>query len=184
MVKALHREGIEVILDVVYNHTAEGNQLGSHAQLSRHRQSHVLQAGARQPALLHGLHRHRQQLECAPSAGAQADHGQPALLGHGDARGRLPLRSGGNSGARAARCGPARGVLRHHSSGPDHFAGETDRGTLGRRRRRISGRQFPRAMGGVEREISRHGSPLLERRRRTAFRSGLSADRQQRSLPA
>ncbi len=28
MVKALHREGIEVILDVVYNHTAEGNHLG------------------------------------------------------------------------------------------------------------------------------------------------------------
>ena len=28
MVKALHRAGIEVILDVVYNHTAEGNELG------------------------------------------------------------------------------------------------------------------------------------------------------------
>ena len=28
MVKALHHEGIEVILDVVYNHTAEGNHLG------------------------------------------------------------------------------------------------------------------------------------------------------------
>jgi isoamylase len=28
MVKALHAEGLEVILDVVYNHTAEGNQLG------------------------------------------------------------------------------------------------------------------------------------------------------------
>jgi isoamylase len=28
MVKALHYAGIEVILDVVYNHTAEGNQLG------------------------------------------------------------------------------------------------------------------------------------------------------------
>ncbi len=28
MVKALHRAGIEVILDVVYNHTGEGNQLG------------------------------------------------------------------------------------------------------------------------------------------------------------
>ena len=28
MVKALHRAGIEVILDVVYNHTAEGNQMG------------------------------------------------------------------------------------------------------------------------------------------------------------
>ena len=28
LVKTLHREGIEVILDVVYNHTGEGNQLG------------------------------------------------------------------------------------------------------------------------------------------------------------
>ena len=28
MVKTLHADGIEVILDVVYNHTAEGNQLG------------------------------------------------------------------------------------------------------------------------------------------------------------
>ena len=37
MVKALHRAGIEVILDVVYNHTAEGNQLGPDAQLPGHR---------------------------------------------------------------------------------------------------------------------------------------------------
>jgi isoamylase len=28
MVKALHKAGLEVILDVVYNHTAEGNQMG------------------------------------------------------------------------------------------------------------------------------------------------------------
>ena len=28
MVKVMHSAGIEVILDVVYNHTAEGNQLG------------------------------------------------------------------------------------------------------------------------------------------------------------
>ncbi len=28
MVKALHRAGLEVILDVVYNHTAEGSPLG------------------------------------------------------------------------------------------------------------------------------------------------------------
>ena len=28
LVKALHRAGIEVILDVVYNHTAEGNEAG------------------------------------------------------------------------------------------------------------------------------------------------------------
>jgi glycogen operon protein len=28
MVRALHAAGIEVILDVVFNHTAEGNHLG------------------------------------------------------------------------------------------------------------------------------------------------------------
>jgi isoamylase len=28
MVKQLHRAGIEVILDVVFNHTAEGNESG------------------------------------------------------------------------------------------------------------------------------------------------------------
>ena len=39
MVKALHAAGIEVILDVVYNHTAEGNHLGP-----------TLSEGHRQPA--------------------------------------------------------------------------------------------------------------------------------------
>jgi len=33
MVKALHAAGIEVLLDVVFNHTAEGNQLGPHLSL-------------------------------------------------------------------------------------------------------------------------------------------------------
>ena len=38
MVKALHRAGIEVILDVVYNHTAEGNHLGPMLVVPRRRQ--------------------------------------------------------------------------------------------------------------------------------------------------
>ncbi|HTL36906.1 MAG TPA: glycogen debranching protein GlgX [Kofleriaceae bacterium] len=33
MVRGLHREGIEVILDVVYNHTAEGNHMGPHLSM-------------------------------------------------------------------------------------------------------------------------------------------------------
>ena len=41
MVKALHAAGIEVILDVVYNHTAEGNHLGPDAELQGHRQPHA-----------------------------------------------------------------------------------------------------------------------------------------------
>ena len=37
MVKDLHNAGIEVILDVVYNHTAEGNHAGPDAVVPRHR---------------------------------------------------------------------------------------------------------------------------------------------------
>ena len=46
MVRALHAAGLEVILDVVYNHTAEGNQLGPDAVAARHRQRDLLPAGA------------------------------------------------------------------------------------------------------------------------------------------
>ena len=53
MVKALHEAGIEVILDVVYNHTAEGNHLGPDAVVQGHRQRRLLPAGRRRPALLH-----------------------------------------------------------------------------------------------------------------------------------
>ena len=60
MVKALHRAGIEVILDVVYNHTAEGNHLGPMLSLPRRRQPRLLPPDAGRPAPLHGLHRHRQ----------------------------------------------------------------------------------------------------------------------------
>ena len=81
MVRTLHAAGIEVILDVVYNHTAEGNQLGPTLSLPRHRQRQLLPPRPRGPALLHGLHRLRQQPQHAPSARAATHHGQPALLG-------------------------------------------------------------------------------------------------------
>ena len=36
MVKAFHRAGIEVILDIVLNHTAEGDELGPTICSARH----------------------------------------------------------------------------------------------------------------------------------------------------
>ncbi len=45
MVKALHKAGIEVILDVVFNHTGEGNHDGPDDQLPGPRQQHLLPAG-------------------------------------------------------------------------------------------------------------------------------------------
>jgi isoamylase len=65
MVKALHQAGIEVILDVVYNHTAEGNHLGP-VLSSRASTTPPTTGWCRRTALLHGLHRHRQQPQHAP----------------------------------------------------------------------------------------------------------------------
>ena len=42
MVRALHSAGIEVILDVVYNHSARGKSIRPHAQYARHRQRELL----------------------------------------------------------------------------------------------------------------------------------------------
>ena len=41
-IKALHAAGIEVLLDVVYNHTGEGSELGTHAEPARSRQRGLL----------------------------------------------------------------------------------------------------------------------------------------------
>jgi isoamylase len=167
MVKTLHSAGIEVILDVVYNHSAEGNQLGptlsfrgidnaSYYRLwcPRIRAIYMDYTGCgntfnmRHPSVL------------------QTDHGQPALLGAGDARGRLPLRSGLGAGARAARSGPPGRLLRHHPPGSGALPGEAHRRAVGPGGRRLPGGQLPRWLGRMERPLPRRGPALLEGRRR------------------
>jgi len=81
MVKALHQAGIEVILDVVYNHTAEGNERGPTLSFRG------------QGAALHGFHGLRQHPEHGASPQPPTAHGQPALLGDRDAYRWVPLRS-------------------------------------------------------------------------------------------
>ena len=119
MVKALHAAGIEVILDVVYNHTAEGNHLGPMLSLQGHRQRRLLPAGAGRPALLHGLHRHRQQPEHAPPARAAADHGLACATG---CRRCTSTASASTSPSTLARelhdVDRLSRVLRHHPAGP------------------------------------------------------------------
>ena len=171
MVKALHRAGIEVILDVVYNHTAEGNHLGPMLVVQGHRQRLVLPPDAGRPEPLHGLHRHRQQPQPGAPERAAADHGLAALLGHRVPRRRLPLRPRLGAGARALRRRPAVGVLRRHPPGSGALAGEADRRAVGSRPGRLPGRQLPRAVDGVERPLPRHDARLLARRRRASPRS-------------
>ena len=98
----------------------------------------------------------RQHPEPAAPAGAAAHHGQPALLGAGDARRRLPLRPRLGARARALRRRPARLLLRHHRPGPGALAGEAHRRALGHRQRRLPGRQLPARLERVERQVPRH----------------------------
>ena len=81
MVAKLHAAGLEVILDVVYNHTAEGNERGPTLSYQGHRQCQLLPFVARQEALLHQRHRHRQHGQRVPSACDPDGDGLLALLG-------------------------------------------------------------------------------------------------------
>ena len=155
LVKTLHDAGIEVILDVVYNHTAEGNHLGPMLSFKGIDNAAYYRLDGRQPPVLHGLHRHRQHAEHAAPARAAADHGQPALLGAGDARRRVPLRPRVGARARAARRRSPVGLLRSDPAGSGRQPGEADRRAVGRRRGRLPGRQLSAAVVGVERQVSR-----------------------------
>ena len=74
MVKALHGEGIEVILDVVYNHTGEGNQLGPTLSFRGIDNAAYYRLAAGGSSLLSGLHGLRQHL----------GHDAPTYLATGD----------------------------------------------------------------------------------------------------
>ena len=182
MVKTLHQAGIEVILDVVYNHTAEGNHLGPTLSFRGIDNAAYYRLDEPGPAPLHRLHGLRQHAQHDAPAHDPAHHGQPALLGARHARRRLPLRPRRHAGAGAPRRRPPVGVLRRHPPGPGHLAGQADRGALGPRRRRLSGRQLPGGLGGVEREVPRHRPPLLAGRRGAALGAGLSPDGLERPL--
>ena len=184
MVRDLHEAGIEVILDVVYNHTAEGNHLGPTLSMRGIDNRALLPGRGRPAGVLHGLHRHRQHAERAAPAHAAADHGLAALLGAGDARRRLPLRPRRHAGPRVLRRRPAERVLRPGPAGPDRLPGEADRRAVGRRAGRLPGRQLPAAVDGVERQVPRHRPRLLARRAGHARRVRLPAHRLARPVRA
>ena len=141
-----------------------GQPHGPDALAARHRQRRLLPARRGRPAVLHGLHRHRQLAERAQPAHPAADHGLAALLGHRDARRRVPLRPRLHPRPRVLRRRPAVGVLRPRPAGPGDQPGEADRRAVGRRPRRLPGRQLPAAVDGVERQVPRHRARLLARR--------------------
>ena len=154
-----------------------GQRAGPDPLLPRHRQRLVLPPGGRRLGALLRHHRHRQQPADAPPVRPPADHGLAALLGHRDARRRLPLRPGGHAGPPVPRGGPALGVLRPDPAGPGDQPCQADRRAVGRGRGRLPGGQLPAAVVGVERQVPGRRTGLLARRARFARRVRLPADR-------
>ena len=174
-----------MILDVVYNHTARRQPAGPDAVDARRRQRLVLPAVAR---------RSRATTWISPAAATRLNMVHPRVLQlimdslrywvlemHVDGF-RFDLAS--TLARELYRRQQAGGVLRHHPSGSRPLAGQADRRAVGRRRGRLSGRQLPRALDRVERQVSRLGPPLLEGRRRHRLRIRHAPQRHQRSLRA
>ena len=183
MVKALHAAGIEVILDVVYNHTAEGNHLGPTLSLRGIDNLAYYRTDRRTI---------RATTWTSPACGNSLNMRHPHVLQlimdslrywvtemHVDGF-RFDLAA--TLARELLRGRPAVGLLRHHPPGPDHLAGQADRRAVGPRRGRLPGRQLPGAVVRVERAISRHGPRLLARRAGHARRVRLPLHRQHRPV--
>ncbi len=173
MVKAFHDAGLEVILDVVYNHTAEAGVDRADPELPRAGRQDLPPGAAGavgqrspEPELarhLLGRDRLRQHRRRQPPVRAADDPRLAALLGDRDARRRLPVRP-------ALRAHPDRPARRHaqppagrHRPGPGAAAREADRRAVGRVGRRLPRGRVPAAVDRVERPVPRRDPRLLER---------------------
>ena len=107
MVKTCTQAGIEVILDVVYNHTAEGNHLGPTLSFRGIDNAAYYRLVDEDPRYYMDFTGCGNSLNARHPHVAAADHGLPALLGDGDARRRFPLRPGLHAGPRVLRRRPA-----------------------------------------------------------------------------
>ncbi len=159
MVAHLHAAGLEVILDVVYNHTAEGNELGPTLSFKGIDNASLLSPGAR-AALLHQRHRHRQHRQPQQLARPADRDGQPALLGARHAHRRLPLRPRHHPRPRAARLRGGGALPRRLPPGSGAVGGQADRRAVGPRAGRLPGRPLLAGLGRVERRLPRHGARL------------------------
>ncbi len=182
MVKALHEAGIEVILDVVYNHTAEGDHRGptlSFRGIDNAAYYRLADDDKRYYLDYTGC---GNSFNVRYAARAPAHHGLAAVLGARSARGRVPFRPRVGAGPGTARRGPAVRLLRPGPAGPGGVPGQADRRALGRGRGRLPGGQLPAAVERVERQVPRHGPGLLARRAGDRARVRLPAVRLQRPV--
>jgi hypothetical protein len=178
MVKNLHEAGIEVVLDVVYNHTAEGNQLGPTLSFRGIDNAVVLPA-----------RRRPRYYDDVTGCGNTLDLRHPRVLQMVTDSLRYWVEEMHVDGFRfdlattLAREDNGydlqRGVLQSAQARSGARARQADRRTVGRGHGRLSSRRFSAGLVGVERRIATR-APLLARRRRAAARVRVAARRLER----
>ena len=183
MVKALHAAGIEVILDVVYNHTAEGNHLGpmlSMRGIDNHAYYRLMDDDPRHYLDFTGT---------GNSLNMRHPHVLQLIMDslrywvtemHVDGF-RFDLAS--TLARELYAVDRLSAFFDLVQQDPVVSPGQADRRAVGRRRGRLPGRQLPAAVVGVERPLPRHDPRLLARRAGDAGRVRLPLHRQLRPLP-
>ena len=161
-----------------------------HAVVARTGQPGLLPPQPPGSGLLRQLHRHRQQRQRQQLCGAANDHGLAALLGPGDARRRLPLRSGLGTGARGPAqlerprpLRPLRTVLPGCPAGSGPGRHQADRRALGRGRRRLPAGRLSAGLERVERPLPRHDALFLAAAPQGPRRLRQPDFRRQRAVP-
>ena len=164
MIARFHDAGLEVILDVVYNHTAEGNELGptlsfkgidnaSYYRLMPDKKRYYINDTGTGNTVNLSHPRVIQMVTDSLRYWVEEMHVDGFRFDLGTILAREP--DGFNTES---------GFLKAVGQDPVLDPRQADRRTLGLRARRLSGRRVSAGLGRVERHIPRHGARFLARR--------------------
>ena len=146
-VAALHAAGIEVILDVVLNHTGEGDALGPTVSLRGLDNATYYRTVRRRSRALRRRHRLRQHAGARPAAGAAPRAGRASLLCGDHGRRRLSLRSRHDARPPRRRLRSRGAAAAGDRAGSRAARVEAHRRALGRGTGRLSARRVSRRHG-------------------------------------